>query len=514
MNFLKRNDGEFGLVTNQSVQKIREEDISSQWIPAIVLDIILSDEHPQFKKLSGVISSPKSQPPDYRGDSPSEEDLDYQSIGSVLVRFCSSHEKIEKENLIWARPIDTSHSKYPLLNEVVLVIKIFDKYYYTCSVNTTAMCNVSADFRYEPTYGKKSHVVEEDKPISKLDSSTPSNPSFNGNLGDYFLFNKDIRFLRRYEGDVVVEGRFGNSIRLGAYDSNRKNDIPEQSTLDDKFGIGNPMVLIRNRQRPLSKISEQIVHPLLPTIPSISGSLNEKNVAGYILEDINHDGSSIQMTSGKTQSSFKTTCYKRVFSENSEEQPKYSPPGSTSFKFPILDGDQIVINSDRLVLSSRQNESLFFSKKRFSFTTDSEFIVDSHDKIVLNTNVKTVINSPAIYLGQFDATTEPALLGQTTVNWLYDLCNWLLSHTHWYKHSHVHSGEASPDKSQIPVEVARLIQLRDSLHKLLSRRVFLTGGGFEPGLDGNSIENGVSPTKIDVNTGNGVPGGWRGTNRL
>jgi len=92
------------------------------------------------------------------------------------------------------------------------------------------------------------------------------------------------------------------------------------------------------------------------------------------------------------------------------------------------------------------------------------------------------------------------------------LCNWLLEHTHWHKHSHEDAGQESPSTTQLSVQRESLIQLRDSLEKILSRRVFVTGGGFAPGKDGVSIKDGTDPLKINVNTGNGLPGNFKGTN--
>ena len=40
--------------------------------------------------------------------------------------------------------------------------------------------------------------------------------------------------------------------------------------------------------------------------------------------------------------------------------------------------------------------------------------------------------------------------------------------------------------------------MRDALHNLLSRRVFLTGGGYAPGQNGASITEGTPPTKIVI----------------
>jgi hypothetical protein len=131
----------------------------------------------------------------------------------------------------------------------------------------------------------------------------------------------------------------------------------------------------------------------------------------------------------------------------------------------------------------------------------------------MTTNTKTVFNSPAIYLGQYNETNEPALLGQTTVDWLFDLCEWLKTHVHWYFHSHPDAGGASLPFTQIPVQLFDLQELQNRLSTLMSRRVFLTGGGYAPGQDGATIQDGSQPVSVNVETGDGVPGGFFGIDR-
>jgi hypothetical protein len=150
-----------------------------------------------------------------------------------------------------------------------------------------------------------------------------------------------------------------------------------------------------------------------------------------------------------------------------------------------------------LILSARYGELFQYSKKRHGIVTDSEFTVDAHDQIVMTTHVKTVFNSPLIFLGEYDQSGEPALLGQTTVNWLYELCEWLLAHTHWYHHVHpdavtkdgegVDTKQPEPLQTQAPVQVLKLMALRDNLQTIMSRRVFITGGGYAPGQNGATI---------------------------
>lgn len=588
-----------------------------QFEPAVVLDVILDDSHPIFKTQININSS---EWPDAANDKPADQtDKDYTWIGRVLVRPFSTHKTVEKEKLPWALPLEnTGITEYPLVNEIVSVVNYLGKVYYTKKINVKGFLNNDADPTYEQRVGlnKGNREIKNNPtdpevlykgPISYLTSKQYKSKSNVTVLGRYFKSNGKIRSVKRFEGDTVIESRHGQSIRFSAYDDKRDNDIGDikyadyynkdgdTNPISNKLaGYGNPMILIRNRQKNISKSN-----PII----------NEKNAGGYVSEDINEDGSSIHITSGLTESKFKSSCAKKIFQDPSlskEEVPAFSPPDCTKFRPPILTGDQIVINSDRIVVSSRNGETIHYSKKRYGIVTDNEYTVDSHGQIVLTTNTKTVINSPAIYLGQYDQTNEPALLGQTTVDFLYDLCDWLMDHVHWYYHEHSSTpfreakaialsnsipetpsspaigspinsivivdggfGYSTPPKvtiidekgsgegasavaivnnqlssvvtitivnpglnyikpivsiekpmdypnplmTQLSSKQQSLKILRDSLDLLMSKRVFLTGGGYAPGKNGGNITGGSNPTNINVFNGDGVPGEYKGKPR-
>ena len=163
-------------------------------------------------------------------------------------------------------------------------------------------------------------------------------------------------------------------------------------------------------------------------------------------------------------------------------------------------GDQTILFSDRIIIGSRNEETLLFSKKRFSIVSDQEYCVDAHEQMVFTTNEKVVFNAPHIYLGEYNQTREPALLGETTIEWMYALCEWLEKHQHWYHHTHPdagggHDGSASTgdsDKTYTQVPVSQHVKLLQTMKKrlpeLCSKRVFLTGGGYAPGKDGMPID--------------------------
>lgn len=483
--------------------------------PAVVLDIILDKEHPIFKQKSNIQTSIDIDrwPADFQNKKALPEELDYSWVGRALVRMMYSAKTTQKEKLAWAYPIDSSITEYPVINEVVVVMKYRNKFFYSRKLNLRNLPNESVDFSLNgPISGKENNELYTDKKYE----GKPSQTSYDGGTdcagvaGKYYQINDRMRRIRRYEGDTVLESRFGQSIRFGAYDEIRNNDLGDEKNAEYYKNGGNPMIIIRNRQRKILKEGEELKLTNSPNPATIIGTKEEKNAGGYISEDINHDGSSIYITTGLTISKWVTTCYKKMFGMGEETGAFDS---KSKYTYPKLNGEQIVINTNRLVLSSRYGETYHYSKKRYAIVTDTDYTVDAHQQIVLNTNTKTVINSPAIYLGEYDITDEPAVLGQTLANWLYDLCNWIAEHTHWYKHSHVDAGTESPSQTQTPVQIQKLFALRDRIHTILSRRVFITGGGFAPGQNGGKITDGTEPVKINVGTGSGVPGGWKGANK-
>ena len=64
------------------------------------------------------------------------------------------------------------------------------------------------------------------------------------NLGNTFQERLDVKTLQPYEGDVIYEGRWGNSIRFGSTVTNAKIPNPWSRTGEN----GDPITIIRNGQ--------------------------------------------------------------------------------------------------------------------------------------------------------------------------------------------------------------------------------------------------------------------------
>jgi hypothetical protein len=532
--FHRRNTGlgrkTDGLVNADSIRSQVDDVFDHEFEAATVVDIILDNEHPDlYDKTVDVDFTPTTS----KGAPPSGADL--SRIGCALVRPVESRKNADRESLIWAYPLDSATTQYPLINEIVSVVNYLGRWYYSPQINfdnrVNSNCNPAIEYMvgdgFKGLIRDSSNPKAPYKGVKSVIGSEGSEPRYQGFTGKYFIFNNKIRRLKRFEGDTILEGRFGNSIRFGAYENNKAKDVGLPP--DYAGGGGNPSILIRNRQRPVAKIPEGKAGIKKGPDPTAGANIGfEDHFNSVMTENVNWDGSSIHITSGKTESLFNPQLHfiKAWFSAGNEEQKKYSTPDSTTWKFPKLDGDQIVINSSRLLFSARDSELLAFSKKHMQFTTDDEFCIDSHDQIVLTTNQKTVLNSPFIYLGEYDQTKEPAILGETMIEWLYELGEWLKSHRHNYDHEHTHShshpdaGSASPPETgsptdsfsdfdaivtQTPIEVhvKALEALVQKLPETLSKRVFLTGGGHALGQDGGEAQGLGAPASLGK-----VPGGY------
>ena len=195
-----------------------------------------------------------------------------------------------------AKPLFPHLKYYPLINEIVPIITLTGKDYLESPGADWAECHY-----YFPPINLWSHTHhntlpalenynEEDK-LSELRKNedyaqagllrrtTDGDLDYEVALGEYFNERLNIKPLRPYEGDHIIEGRFGNSIRFGATARSKSIPISQSNnwSAGAKGDIGDPITVIRNGQ---------------------AEGLDEM---GWVptVEDINLDASSIYLTSNQ-----------------------------------------------------------------------------------------------------------------------------------------------------------------------------------------------------------------------
>jgi len=159
-------------------------------------------------------------------------------------------------------------------------------------------------------------------------------------LGEYFE-EQQVNKLKFYEGDSVLQSRFGQSIRFSAYNNEEKTY--------------SPTIILRNRQN--------------------DESINNLKPGDLVEEDLNKDGSIIALTSQDYKIPFQPGLVDDGGSSNFETTPiKFEVPEE------YVGQDQVLINSERIIISSKAAEMMFFSKGDYGFISDGKFTIDNGNK--------------------------------------------------------------------------------------------------------------------------------------
>jgi len=176
-----------------------------------------------------------------------------QNNGSVLIETMGVWADLPEKTRITAYPFFPNIKSYPLKNEVVFLVPSFIgdyssntgkvAYYYFSSLNIWG--NINANPTPNPFKDLKSST--QDKTLEEIEAGSPNISANSATTpfkpGTYFSEKDNIYPLYPFEGDVIIEGRFGNSIRFGStnitYGSqNKENQISKnyEESIDYSFG--------------------------------------------------------------------------------------------------------------------------------------------------------------------------------------------------------------------------------------------------------------------------------------
>lgn len=325
-------------------------------------------------------------------------DKDARMYGAITYRR-ESNIKIDD----YAFPFDKNNFTFPIKGETVVIVKLQNQSFYLPYTNTPYS-------NYRRDYTTYYATLEEDVevPAGKQGGGSMANTAATGgktnaktktkDKNDYVV-NEKIKFLKPSNGDTIISGRVGNTIRFSEF------------FLTEDGKSSSPSIFIRNKQNP---------------------ELDSKKIGELVDEDINKDGTSIYITSGKVKVPFKETVAKT----------------KTAFKgYPSsdsLNGDQLFVNSDRIILSAKASEFIMFGKGNTGIITDGNFTVDAEQEVYIHNNKNITLHSKGsnqIFLnsdsgkvfigknsgvGQEGAAVQQMVLGGELVKILKDLISAIL----------------------------------------------------------------------------------------
>ena len=260
-----------------------------------------------------------------------------------------------------AKPLFGNIKNFPLINEIVYLFSLPStligettseniKYYLTPVAlwNHPHHNGYPTNANENPSTQQKTYIQTELGNTSKITDQT-----LTINLGKTFIERSNIHPLLPFEGDIIIEGRWGNSVRIG---STVKDTVNNWSITGSN---GDPILIIRNGQ------GTQTEEGWIPTI-----------------EDINNDDSSLYLTS--TQ--------KIPLKASSTSYNSYTTQPQSPFEY---SGKQVIINSGRLVFNSNSDHILLTSNQSVGLNAINSVNIDTP---------LTVIKSDKILLGSKDAT--------------------------------------------------------------------------------------------------------------
>jgi hypothetical protein len=283
-----------------------------------------------------------------------------QAINGIRYKvLSSSQDEEESTGFPFAYCGNVSIVKVPLVNELVeIVTDVADsvvetsykpKAYYTKIVNV---------------WNNAHHNASPDINLSDEDIS----------LGEDVEEVSSMRSLHPFPGDLIMEGRLGQSIRFSGY-------FHENSplTLEDRSNNGKPFTVVRVGQ-------------------------NDEDSLDRYVEDINADSSSIYLTSD------------HIVTVETVNKKNDTFRDSIPVELDKYRGNQVVIDSGRLVFHAKEDHLILNSINSINLVGST---------LNLDGIEYTSIDSQKIYLGA--KAKEPVLKGDITIKLLSDILSALTS---------------------------------------------------------------------------------------
>ena len=264
--------------------------------PVEILDVHLDESKPSFPKTS-------------------EDKPDYAFIGGILGRFVYSEQGKTIDKCKNFKPMNPSINNLPAVGEIVIGVQYLGQYYYTTQLNVFGNPNFNSQHGISRL--KRKNTL---KSLFGLD--TPNTDDKSAELGYYLKKTKDSRKLLPHEGDVIFEGRHGNTIRIGSDIKNENEDSPN---------------IILN----VGQSKDEFPEPKQP-----------------VEEKIDTDGSSIYLTTNQ----------KLEFTPGIESKVVTSP----------YEGKNILLSSDRIIFNTKNGGDIgILSHNNVSIGAVSEVVIES-----------------------------------------------------------------------------------------------------------------------------------------
>ena len=264
----------------------------------------------------------------------------------------------ESPSVLTAIPLNFSYIRVPIVGEVVLVLQAPSSYatatrnsltnYYLDIVSLQASVHHNAIptvTKAKVTKGNADGDSDSynESSTGNTNKETPPAPDKN------FSENPSVKPLQPYIGDVIFEGRYGNSIRF--------TTTPKSGTftVQPKFSdaVGSPITIFRNTKQ----------------------SKDTKKINDFVTEDFTNEENVIVQASGQKLEFEQASGMLTAIKKHKVTSWKDENWGTTP---------QTLISSGRIVFNSTQKEIIAFAKSGIGLSSETTIALDAKDAISLN----------------------------------------------------------------------------------------------------------------------------------
>ena len=252
-------------------------------------------------------------------DDPTTDNIDESTTENLFTIQVQTYSDYKTE-VLTARPANNNIKQIPLIGEHVIIFRALNQ--------ETTVDKRRDQWYYFPAYGLQSSINSNRLPgIAKFRTNTLNGTGIQLPPGKTFE-EKVISPLQPYEGDLLIEGRWGNSIRFGS----SVNTSSEYTVNSNWSGTnGSPIIILSNKR-------------------------SNKPQKEFVVEDINTDGSSLYLTSDQRLNTLKLN-------------KSLTKSGGLKFNNP-----QLIGLADRIILSSRNENLILDSSNRITMNADEVLI--------------------------------------------------------------------------------------------------------------------------------------------
>lgn len=317
--------------------------------------------------------------------------VDYESTNrdrlySITCKFLSAASAKSPSDLVSARAINSNIKHIPITGEVVMVCKAPTPYHSGAGFGTeyyyTSPVSIQSSPHHNGIPGANKISIDGKTNDDKIQNSKlgltqklSDSTIVKDQIDPAFAERSDVYPLQLFAGDIMIEGRWGNSIRFGSTVDTRRR-YPQKPVWGIGTGAtGNPIMILSNGTNPKNKSYNQ-----------------------FHIESPDDDDSSIWMTSGQSVK----------FTPAAKYNPSVIDKEVDLFRKNLFSGNQVIVSSDRIILNSKKQELIGFAKEGIGFATDKTLVLNAKDTIELE--------GSRIALG-FNATS-PAILGDRMIELL------------------------------------------------------------------------------------------------